>query len=287
MFDLGNFSDNPTTEGTMKTQGLVEGMVRLGYAAGNVAERELSLGYDEFLRRTEGAAFPFVSANIVRQDTREPIFNPYVVIEIHTADSDQPVRVGVMGVVRFNPVFLKSGPDGSNLVVAPPREMVKRYVGDLRERSDVVVLLAALHKDEARLIAQEVPGIDIILGSYGAIYSTREESEGDTQIFYSGNQGRRIGETRVFLNAERRLETTTSFMHFLTARYPSDEEMTEFVGQVLNEIGEYKRGQEEQKVGQLNSLQDETVVPTGPSGRAHPKFDLSNRRPEGGLHREP
>jgi len=236
-------------------------MGRLGYVAGNIAERELSLGYDEFLNRTENVAFPLLSANIVRQDTREPVFKPYVVLDVLTS-SKKNIRVGVMGVVRFNPVFLKSGPGGSNLVVAPPREMVERYIGELRKRSDLVILLAALHKEKARIIAQEVPGIDIILGSYGAIYSTREEPEGETQILYSGNQGRRIGETRVFLDPEQHMERTTSFTHFLTARYPSDPEMQEFVNQVVAEVNEHKRVQKE-KVGQTTPTPD---LPTAVSG---------------------
>jgi 2',3'-cyclic-nucleotide 2'-phosphodiesterase (5'-nucleotidase family) len=220
-------------------------MDRLGYAAANVGERDLSLGYDEFRRRTGRASFPFVSANIVRRDTREPVFDPYVILEVETEGSEDPVRVGVLGVVRFNPVFLRSGPDGSHLVILPPLEAVKRYFEELRERSDVVVLMAAIHRDDAHIIAKEVPGIDIILGSYGSIYSTREETEGETLLCYAGNQGRRIGESRVFVGADRDVERITSFMHNLNARYPSDPEMQEYVTGVGRKIAEHKRARSE------------------------------------------
>jgi 2',3'-cyclic-nucleotide 2'-phosphodiesterase (5'-nucleotidase family) len=216
-------------------------MARLGYDAANVGERDLSLGYDEFVRRTEGATFPFVSANIVRRDTREPVFNPYVILEVEYPESDDPLRVGVLGVVRFNPVFLRSGPDDSNLVILPPLEAVKRYLEEVSERSDVVVLLAAIHQDDAHIIAKEVPGIDIVLGSYGSIYSTREEVEGDTLICYSGNQGRRVGESRVFVGPDREVERITSFMHVLTARYPNDPEMQEYVMEVGRRVAEHRR----------------------------------------------
>lgn len=239
-FDLGNFSDNPTDEGTLRTEGLIEGMERLGYAAANVGERDLSLGYDEFLRRTAGASFPFVSANIVRRDTREPVFDPYVILNVETEGAKEPVRVGVLGVVRFNPVFLRSGPDGSNLVILPPLEAVKRYIEEVRERSDVLVLLAAVHQDDAHIIAKEVPGIDIILGSYGSIYSTREETEGETLVCYAGNQGRRVGESRLFVGDDHAVERITSFMHVLNARYPSDPEMQEYVTEVHRRIAEHK-----------------------------------------------
>ena len=260
-FDLGNFSDNPTEEGTLRTEGLIEGMDRLGYDVANVGERDLSLGYDEFVRRTEAATFPFVSANIVRRDTREPVFNPYVILDVESQGSAKPLRVGVIGVVRFNPVFLRSGPDDTNLVILPPLEAVKRYLEEVRERSDVVVLLAAIHQDDAHIIAKEVEDIDIILGSYGSIYSTREEAEGDTLICYSGNQGRRIGESRVFVDSTGEVERITSFMHVLTARYPNDPEMQAYVMEVGRKIGEHKRAQSDSKA-------DGATPPAGADGEA-------------------
>ena len=45
LLDAGNFSDNPTSEGEAKTRALVEGMNRLGYAAANVGERDLTAGF--------------------------------------------------------------------------------------------------------------------------------------------------------------------------------------------------------------------------------------------------
>ncbi len=234
-FDLGNFWDNPTSDGLAKTEGLVEAMNRLGYAAANVGERDLVLGYDEFVARTAKASFPFVSANIVREDTKAPVFAPYTVLEV-PGRAGQKWRLGVLGLVRFNPVFLKAGPEKSNLVIVPPLDAARRYVPELRERSDLVVVLAALHRDDAHVIAREVPGIDLVLGSYGAIYSSAMDTEGGVPILYAGHQGQRVGETRIFLDAGSKLSGSVSFLHTLTARYPSDPEMERFVGGILSRL---------------------------------------------------
>jgi 2',3'-cyclic-nucleotide 2'-phosphodiesterase (5'-nucleotidase family) len=240
LLDVGNFSDNPTEEGDIKTRALLEAMGRLGYGAANVGERDLASGYGEFVERTAGVAFPLISTNIVRRDTREPVFKPYTVLEVPWGTEGGTVRVGLLGVVRFNPTFLKSGPDQTNLVIVPPGEALKRHLPEVRERSDVVILMAAVHRDDAHLLAREHAGIDLILGSYGAIVSAREEAEGATRICYAGNQGQRFGETRIFLGSEKRIERTLSFTHDLTARYPSDPEMTEFVNRVAVKINELK-----------------------------------------------
>ncbi len=208
-------------------------MARIGCAAAGIGERDLVLGYDEFVRRTAPAAFPLVSTNVVRSDTKEPAFRPWVVVEAPRGAGKPPVRVGVLSVVRFNPLFLKAGPEGTNLVIASPVDMVRRYIGEVRGASDVVVLLAAMSRDDAARIAREVPGIDLVAGAYGGALSRQEEAEGPTRIVYTQNQGRRVGETRFFLDESGRIRSAESWMYFLSDRYPDDPETLRYVGDAL------------------------------------------------------
>ena len=235
LLDSGNVSDNPSPQGDLKTAGLVEGMNRLGYRASNVGERDLVLGYDAFVARIAGAKFPFISTNIIRKDTGKPVFAPYEVFEVARPTGD-PVRIGVLGVARFNPIFLKSGPENSNLVIRKPEEAVAEYLGEVRGKADVVELLAALHKEDARAIVRALPGIDVVIGSYGGMYTTRDEREGDTVLAYSGNQGKRVGETRLFLGDDRKILSTTTFLYFLTAAYPAIDEWTAYVSTVAASV---------------------------------------------------
>lgn len=214
-------------------------MVKIGYRVVNVGERDLQLGYDDFMAKTAGLSLEFVSSNIVKQGTTDLVFKPYTIVELK-GDGGPAVKVGVTGAVRFNPVWQKAGPDGTNLGIVSPLEMAKRYVPELRKQADIVVFLAALSKGDAQRLAREVPGIDVIAGAFGGIYSTAEESVGSTRIYYSGNQGKRVGETRVFLDANRRVASMTSYMHFLTTRYPDDPAMLLFVGDVFAKIGKMK-----------------------------------------------
>lgn len=245
MLDAGNFSDNPTAAGNIKTEGVVEAMGLLGYRAANVAERDLLMGYDEFKLRTEGARFPFISANFVKKGTEEPVFDPYVILDVEQDEGD-PIRVGVIGVVRFNTVFLKPGPsEDSPIVIAPPLDMLRKYIDEVREKSDLVIVLGAVHRQDARVLAASVEGIDFVLGSYGAYSSYRDEEVGQTRIFYSGNQGKRLTETRVYMNDGHDVTSTVTFQHYLSARYPGDLEMQKFVNQVFGKLNELKKTTEQ------------------------------------------
>jgi len=74
-------------------------------------------------------------------------------------------------------------------------------VGELeRAGVELIVLLAAMHRDDAARIALEVPAIDFVVGSYGGHYTTTEDRvERNAWLLYSGNQGKRLGETRVWI----------------------------------------------------------------------------------------
>lgn len=240
--DSGNFSDNPNEEGELRTRILLEGMARLGYRVSNVGERDLALGYDAFAKNVEGVDLEFVSANVVRQGTREPVFKPWTVVDVKLPDGGRTLRVGVIGITRFNPVWQKAGPAGANLALAPPLEMVKKYLPEVRGKADVVVLLAALSRDDAGRIVRDVPGIDFVLGAYGGIYNANEETEGATRVFYTGNQGKRVGETRIFLDPSGKVVSSSSYLHNLIARYPDDPVTRAFVDEGNLKIAKLKGG---------------------------------------------
>jgi 2',3'-cyclic-nucleotide 2'-phosphodiesterase (5'-nucleotidase family) len=224
LVDSGNFSDNPTEAGDARTAALLDAMVTLGYKAINVGDRDLAFGYDEFVERTHGLPMDFVSTNIVRRGTSSPVFKPYSVVEV-TGTSGRSVRIGVLGVIRYSPVWQKAGPAGGNLATAPPADMVRTYLPELRKQADFVVLLAAVSKEDAQDLAKAFPDLDLIVGAYGGIYSAVEETEGRVRIIYVGNQGKRFAESRIVLDARRHVSDIVTYLHFLNARYPEDPTM--------------------------------------------------------------
>jgi 2',3'-cyclic-nucleotide 2'-phosphodiesterase (5'-nucleotidase family) len=216
-------------------------MVRLGYQAVNVGERDLARGYDALLERTSGLPLTLVSSNIVRQDTREPAFKPYVLVNVKAGKGKKDVKVGILGALRLNPIFQKPGPAGTNLVIAPPLEALKKYVPEVRKQADVVVVLAALHKDDARAIARAVPGVDFILGGFASMVSAQDELEGTTQIRYVGNQGKYLSESRVMLGPGGGILSVGNYMHLLTARYLDDGPTLQWLAEKLRKVHEIER----------------------------------------------
>ncbi|MDH3628841.1 MAG: hypothetical protein OEV00_04755 [Acidobacteriota bacterium] len=233
LLDSGNFSDNPTPEGDLKTAALVEGMSLLGYDVVNVGERDVKHGWDRFSARQEKGAFDFISANLVFTDTGDTVLPSRTIVETTSPDGARKIRVGVTGVMRFNPIFKREGPDGREIGVDHPVDRLKTEVAALRKDGvDLVVVLAAVHQSDGRRIAAEVGGVDFLIGSYGGSIAAEQSEANGTWIFYSGNQGKQIGESRVYLNPSGGVRNQSNRFHMLGQGYPADPEMLAFVNAV-------------------------------------------------------
>lgn len=251
--DTGNFTDNPTPEGELKTRALLQQMQRMGYLAAGVGERDLNRGFSYLEGLRDLVSFPFLSGNVLYQRKGGPVFEPFTVVRLSSKDypalPEKTVKVGITSFIRFNPTFLKPLPDGDNIIIGNPLEEAKKIIPELRKQSDFVVVLASLSKDDARLLARTVEGIDLILSGYGGILSVQEEAEGRTRIIFLGNQGKYLAEVRA-LRSPRGWETTQK-IHMLDRTYPEEPSMRDAVAAVLGDINERNRRLAEERMAQL------------------------------------
>jgi hypothetical protein len=227
------------------------------YAAVNVGERELFLGYEEFQKRIAKAKFPLVTANIVMQGTEESMVSPYVIKEVETANG-KTCNLGVLGLTKFNKTFQKSGPKGKNIVTISPIDTAKKYIPEMKKKADVIIVLAAMPKDETHLLAKENPDIDLILAHHGSIFTVGKEIEGSTQIVYTGNKGGRIFELRLYLDDQSQLQELIKYAHYLTKDYPEDQKMQQFMTETQNKVNETRK----QSRPQAAQASRKTTVPS-------------------------
>jgi hypothetical protein len=137
-------------------------------------------------------------------------------------------------VTRFNPLFRRPGLDGATLEIVRPAERIANEVQQLKSKNvDLIVLLAAVHRNDARRALQGIEGVDYVIGSYGGVAEARKDEASGAWLLYTGNQGKRLGESRVDLATagEGTREESKHVLHYLTSRYPSEPEMLAFVQQ--------------------------------------------------------
>jgi len=151
----------------------ITAMNRIGYQAMAVGNHEFNFGLGVLERAEQQAKFPFLSANILREDTGKPAFRPYLVIEAGG------VRVGVLGLTTPQIPGWELPEHYRGLRFEAMDEAARQWVPVLRkqERCDLVVVLAHTgfesdlasgksNGEEAEDYAwrlTEVEGIDVLL----------------------------------------------------------------------------------------------------------------------------
>lgn len=130
----------------------IEAMNLLGYDAMALGAGDLALGLDVLQQRRGEAHFPFLSANVVLSDTGRLLATPYVTREVGH------LRLALIGLTDAppNPV--------PGLSVGDPVLAAARAVSEARAQADLILLLSHAGRAVDQRMADEVPGVNWILG---------------------------------------------------------------------------------------------------------------------------
>ena len=188
LFDNGDLlQGNPLGDYVARVKPLQPGQVHpaykvmnwLRYDAANVGNHEFNYGLPFLRNAIAGAAFPYVSANVVQDEGAakgQPAFKPYVILERRFTDeagAEHAMKIGVIGFVP--PQIMQWDRIHLNGRVAPRDipETARALVPRMRdEGADVVVVIAhsGFELGETIFFAEntvarlaEVPGVNAIV----------------------------------------------------------------------------------------------------------------------------
>ncbi len=265
----------------MQTDALIDGMNAMDYKVSNLSLRDLANGYDAFLERQKKARFEFVSANIVWKATGEPVIAATTVVRTAVRDGAKikEVRIGFIGLTRHDPAFLKEVPGGRSIVTIDPLAAVEKRVPALRQKADVIVALVAMDLDQARLLPKKAREIDLVLGGDSnpgktGVQTRTDDFPEDTQIgrarvLYAGDQGKFLGEVRLYFDAKKAIASTQRALIGLTREWPDDPDLAKIQETVKVAINDY------------NKTQTESQSPFAPAGSPAPPTSPAPRTPAG------
>lgn len=131
---------------------------RLGFDASTLGNHEFDYGWRRIQDFVRTARFPVVSANVVNDRGAFLARAPYV---IKTAGG---IRVAVIGVLMGDLVGNLATPEKVGpWHVLPVVETVRKYAAEVREKSDLIVVLGHIHDQEADDILKQVPDVSVCI----------------------------------------------------------------------------------------------------------------------------
>lgn len=189
--DIGDHIDrvHPISEATMG-KGNVELMNLLGYDFATIGNNEgLTLAYNDLYHLYDDAEFSVICSNLesLKAD------NPRWLNRHQIVTSKHGVRVGIIGLTaQFNTYY--------NLLgwhLHPTFDTIEKQLAQIREKTDVIVLLSHLGIHEDQRIAEHFPEIDVIIGGHTHHLIRKGEIVRNTLITAAGKHCKYVGEVTI------------------------------------------------------------------------------------------
>jgi 2',3'-cyclic-nucleotide 2'-phosphodiesterase (5'-nucleotidase family) len=172
----------------------------MGIDVGTLGNHEFDYGSRRVQEFAKIAHYPVLSANVVDGKGASITGKPYVIKTVGG------IRVAIIGVVLGDLVNLTSADRVAPWRVLPVVETVRKYARELRDQSDLIIVLGHIHDEqEAQAILQQVPEVSLaVVGHTHVAYPSMMNFDGRIGVLVNG-YGTQLGrlDLKVDLAAKR------------------------------------------------------------------------------------
>jgi 2',3'-cyclic-nucleotide 2'-phosphodiesterase (5'-nucleotidase family) len=172
-----------------------------GYDAMCIGNREFHLKAHVFPRKIADAGFPVLSASIRRRRPDSAAFLPPGSVTIDVGG----MQVGVFGVTVPMIVQRMLSAHFSDYVFDEPVDVARRMADEMRGAVDVLIALTHVGYEKDLEIAEQVSGIDVVIGGHSHRPVEDPIWVGDTPIVTAGFYGRHVGRAEIEVEGGRAL----------------------------------------------------------------------------------
>ena len=251
----------------------------LGFDFHTLGNHEFDYGWwmiPEFVAKAE---FPILNANVVDGQGNPLISKPYLIREING------IRVGVIGILTADLVALTKAPLRGRWRALPVTETISRYVDEIENRTDLIVVLSHMFPREEDEILRQNPRVLLIIGGH------HHGGQDEVKAF----EGRICVKTRPYgqelgrLDIEFDLESKRIVSHrwkripIDSRKYPANQATAKLVEKweaMVSEVVDVPIGRAERKIsrGELKPMIEQAMAEA-----VHADFGYMNR---GGIRDE-
>jgi 2',3'-cyclic-nucleotide 2'-phosphodiesterase (5'-nucleotidase family) len=205
----------------------------MGYHAIGIGDDDLSLGKKFLIDLSKGSRIPFLSSNVIDEDSGKPLFQRYLIREVNG------LKVGIFSLLSQDVFLIPSDPRKMGLIIRDPVETAQEMIRELGPRTDLIILLSHLSYPKDVELVQKISGIHIIVGSHTGNHLSNPPVIKNTIVLQTASQGKYAGRLDVTLldkeasfynqNTKRSLESNLNRVRYqLSSRQTSEAQKTQW-----------------------------------------------------------
>jgi len=197
----------------------------LGFDAATLGNHEFDYGWMQARKFIETANYPIVTSNVVNSGGRLLTPKPYVILTVNG------LRVAVLGVMTDDLASLTTPKLLEDWHTLPAIATARKYAAELREKSDLIVLVAHITGPEEAEFLNSAPEIPILIT--GHIHRSLEEpmSKDGRLVVRVKGYGEEIGRLELKVDTEKKAPVSWTW-----TRIPVDSTKVEPAADVAREV---------------------------------------------------
>jgi hypothetical protein len=227
LVDAGDITAGPRPWEILELEYILKGYEQMGYHAVNIGHRDISLSFED-LRKMKEHCSRFVSANVFGPDG-QLVFEPYRVTELSNG-----YRCGIIGIADDD---VPSDSVGDGLSIVSPADAIAKFLPELKEKADYIVLLAFADKPAMEELARQFFEVDVIVGGKVEQASNELIRENQSVIVYNTDKGKSVGRLDILPVQDKEWLYTNDFA-LLAESMEMDPQVAAFVEQYKLQLKE-------------------------------------------------
>jgi 2',3'-cyclic-nucleotide 2'-phosphodiesterase (5'-nucleotidase family) len=187
------YQENEMERVKEKASLIVKSFNLMGYDALGIGDDDLNLGKEFLLEISKKANFPFLSSNLMDEESRKNLFTPYVLKEANG------LRIGIFSLLSPDFFQGQGDPRRKGLVLRPPAETAQDMVRELQPKTDLIILLSHLDYNKDIELVRGIKGIHLIVSGHRGINFTSPPLTQNTVILQTASKGMYAGRLNLTL----------------------------------------------------------------------------------------
>ncbi|MCX7731923.1 MAG: helix-hairpin-helix domain-containing protein [candidate division WOR-3 bacterium] len=231
LLDNGDFAFGSPEGDSSQGRVMTFFMNRLGYDAAVLGARDFRDGLVSIELLARSAGFPILADPMLNilLNRQTPLFRPYLVKDV------RGIKVGIIGLSDPEITLLNAPERIPGMVIDEPLYQARRLLPAVKaESAEIVIVLGHITAEQGRIIAESLPGIDLVICRGEQQLESQLPRSGRTAVVSGGVYGQRLGiadilfhktERRVYaieaqlLNVQPGTETVPQLKQFILNRY--------------------------------------------------------------------
>jgi 5'-nucleotidase len=231
MLDAGDAWHGTNEALFFKGASVVNAMNSVGVDVMSSGNHDFNYGQEWMLELSKDAAFDLVSANVYKGEGDEAarLLTPWVIREFGD------LKVGIVGLTTPETVTATHPKNVVGLTFADPLEEAKAIVAELRPEVDVLIALTHLGDAADRELAEQVAGIDLIVGGHSHTELLEAEQVNGTFVTQSGEWGKILGREQVIIHEGRVVDVVSMAIPY-TEDVPASPRTSKLAAEVSKKV---------------------------------------------------